>query len=66
MIAYDIYFGVFNAQGKIKLINDSEAKLVACMVENCLLNLLSIFIMQLALNYQWYDNPIEIIKQHEL
>jgi hypothetical protein len=66
MIAYSIYFGLFNAAGKISQESEKNTKLLACISQYCFLNLMSVFLMFLSLNYQWYDDPIEIIKQHEL
>lgn len=66
MGSYCVYFGVMNANGKIKVESEGATDLVAATVEHLLVCLLSVFLLFLALNFSWYDDPAEIITQHEL
>jgi len=66
MLCYCAYFGVFNAQGRIDAQTESSADILACIVEHSFLCVMSVFLLFLAINFSWYDDPIEIIKQHEL
>ena len=66
MLAYCVYFGVFNASGRLNTNTELGHDVVARITEHAFLNVLSVFLLFLALNFSWYDNPAEIIKQHEL
>lgn len=58
MVAYCAYFGVFNAFGKIKVQSEGSTDLIASVVEHGFLSGLSIFLLFLALNFSWYDDPV--------
>lgn len=66
LVAYFVYFGVFNARGRLQVTGEAEARFVACCVEHCALLTTSIFLLFLALNFAWLDDPSEAIKLHEI
>jgi hypothetical protein len=65
-LGYSIYFGLYQAAGQINSTESAHCyRLQANLSEHCFLNLLAVFLMLLALNFSWYDDPIAIIEQHE-
>ena len=66
MVGYAVYFGIFNARGRFQLKNERQAAFAACCVEQCALIMTSIFLLFLALNFAWLDDPAEVIKIHEI
>jgi hypothetical protein len=66
MVGYAVYFGIFNARGRFQLKSEKQAGFAACCVEQCALIMTSIFLIFLALNFAWLDDPAEVIKIHEI
>jgi hypothetical protein len=66
LVAYVAYFGVFNARGHMKVSSEEQARFLACCMEQFALMMTSVFLLFLALNFAWLDDPTEAIKLHEI
>ena len=57
MVGYAVYFGVFNSRGRFHILREKHASFASGCVEHCALIMTSIFLLFLALNFAWIDDP---------